>query len=97
MRYPDQVLVFDADDTLWENNHLFERVIDDYLGWLAHPSMTHEQIRTVLLDIEAANSGVRCLRRCVRHDESVSDDTHAACPADPQALTIPLGAVRQFP
>ena len=33
-----QTLVFDADDTLWENNVLFERVVQDYLGWLAHPT-----------------------------------------------------------
>jgi hypothetical protein len=32
-----------------------------------------------------------------RPDESASGDTHAALHADPQALTIPLGAVRQFP
>jgi len=23
-------LIFDADDTLWENNVIFERVVDDY-------------------------------------------------------------------
>ena len=34
MPYRDQVLIFDADDTLWEFNHLFERVIDDYLEWV---------------------------------------------------------------
>ena len=32
-----------------------------------------------------------------RPDESTSGDTHAARHADPQALTIPLGAVRRFP
>ena len=36
-----QTLVFDADDTLWENNVLFERVIADYLDWLAHPTLDH--------------------------------------------------------
>jgi putative hydrolase of the HAD superfamily len=54
--YRDQVLIFDADDTLWEFNHLFERVIDDYLEWLAHPRYTADEIRAVLLDIEAANA-----------------------------------------
>jgi putative hydrolase of the HAD superfamily len=29
-----QTLVFDADDTLWENNVLFERVVESYLDWL---------------------------------------------------------------
>ena len=76
VRSRDQVLVFDADDTLWENNHLFDRVIDDYLEWLAHPTMTRAEIRAVLLDIEAANAAthgygsevfLRSLRDCFRH------------------------------
>ncbi|MCW2744327.1 MAG: Haloacid dehalogenase domain protein hydrolase, partial [Mycobacterium sp.] len=32
-------LVFDADDTLWENNVLFNRAIADYIAWLAHPTL----------------------------------------------------------
>jgi putative hydrolase of the HAD superfamily len=51
-----QVLIFDADDTLWENNIRFERVIDDFLDWLAHPTLARAQIRAVLDDIERANS-----------------------------------------
>jgi putative hydrolase of the HAD superfamily len=50
-----QVLIFDADDTLWENNVRFERVINDYLDWLAHPSMDKTQLRGILDDIEHAN------------------------------------------
>ncbi|MHA6765501.1 HAD family hydrolase [Streptacidiphilus sp. PAMC 29251] len=56
MRRKGQVLVFDADDTLWENNVLFERVIDDYLSWLAHPTLDRPQLRAVLDDIQAANA-----------------------------------------
>ena len=48
-----KVLVFDADDTLWENNALFERVIDDFLAWLDHPTLDRVQIRAVLDDIRA--------------------------------------------
>ncbi|MCI4061529.1 HAD family hydrolase [Micromonospora sp. R77] len=55
-RREGQVLVFDADDTLWENNVLFERVIDDFLDWLAHPTLDREEIRAVLDDIERANA-----------------------------------------
>lgn len=51
-----QVLVFDADDTLWENNVLFERVIDDYLDWLVHPVLARHEVRAVLDDIERANA-----------------------------------------
>nr|WP_225954343.1 HAD family hydrolase [Kibdelosporangium phytohabitans] len=48
-------MIFDADDTLWENNVLFERVIDDFLDWLAHPTMDRAQLRPILNDIERAN------------------------------------------
>ncbi|PWU57588.1 hydrolase [Micromonospora globispora] len=51
-----RVLVFDADDTLWENNVLFERVIDAFLAWLDHPTLDRAEIRAVLDDIERANA-----------------------------------------
>ena len=51
-----QVLIFDADDTLWENNILFERVIEDYLTWLDHPTLDRHEVRAVLNDIQAANA-----------------------------------------
>lgn len=51
-------LIFDADDTLWENNVLFERVIDAYLDWLAHPTLDRAATRAVLDDVERANVGV---------------------------------------
>lgn len=50
------MLVFDADDTLWENNVLFERVIDDYIAWLAHPTLDKAAVRGVFDDIERANT-----------------------------------------
>ncbi|MGE3284819.1 MAG: HAD family hydrolase [Pseudonocardia sp.] len=53
-----QTLVFDADDTLWENNVLFERVVADWLEWLAHPTLDHGEIRRILNDVERANIGV---------------------------------------
>jgi putative hydrolase of the HAD superfamily len=49
-------LIFDADDTLWENNVLFEKVVEEYLDWLAHPTLSRTEIRAVLDDIEAANA-----------------------------------------
>ena len=52
---PRQTLIFDADDTLWENNIYFKRVVDDYLDWVAHPTMDRGQIKAMLNDIEAAN------------------------------------------
>ena len=71
---PGRVLVFDADDTLWENNVVFERVIDDFLAWLDHPTLDRVQIRAVLDDIERANTVahgygskvfLRSLRECL--------------------------------
>jgi putative hydrolase of the HAD superfamily len=53
-----QVLVFDADDTLWENNVVFERVIDAFLDWLAHPTLPRPRLRGVLDDVERANTAV---------------------------------------
>jgi putative hydrolase of the HAD superfamily len=49
-------LIFDADDTLWENNVLFERVRDDFFAWLAHPDEAHA--RAVREEIETANVAV---------------------------------------
>jgi putative hydrolase of the HAD superfamily len=95
--YRDQVLIFDADDTLWEFNHLFERVIDDYLSWLAHPTQSTDEIRAALLDIEAANAAahgygtqvfLRSLRDCFLHlnERPATDDEHAAIDALAQPL-----------
>ena len=51
-----QTLIFDADDTLWHNNVLFERVIEDYLDWLAHPTLDRAQLRAILAEVELANT-----------------------------------------
>jgi len=50
-----QTLIFDADDTLWANV-IFERVIEDYLDWVVHPTLGRAQVRTVLDEIELANT-----------------------------------------
>lgn len=52
-----QTLIFDADDTLWENNVYFKRVIDDFVNWVAHPTLDPDRIRVMLNDVEAANIG----------------------------------------
>lgn len=51
-----QHLIFDADDTLWENNVLFERAIDDFIEWVDHPTLDAVAVRHLLLDIERANA-----------------------------------------
>jgi putative hydrolase of the HAD superfamily len=55
MRHGRQTLIFDADDTLWENNVIFERVVGDFVDWLAHPSLEPTAIRAMLAEIEEAN------------------------------------------
>ncbi|MDX3074536.1 HAD family hydrolase [Streptomyces sp. NPDC088354] len=57
-RLTGQVLIFDADDTLWENNVVFERVIEDFLDWVDHPVLDRDRIRELLNEIEAANAVV---------------------------------------
>src|SRR6185437_10865015 len=49
---PRQHLIFDADDTLWENNVVFEGVIADFIAWLDHPRMTADEVRAVMDGIE---------------------------------------------
>jgi putative hydrolase of the HAD superfamily len=48
-------LVFDADDTLWENNIYFEQAFDAFVAFLDHSSLTAPQIRNILDEIELVN------------------------------------------
>ncbi len=51
-----QHLIFDADDTLWENNIYFEQAFDEFCEYLNHSSLTPEEIRGVLDEIEIENT-----------------------------------------
>ncbi|MFL6350404.1 MAG: HAD family hydrolase [Bryobacteraceae bacterium] len=71
-----QHLIFDADDTLWENNIYFDDAFDRFCAYLAHSSMKSEQIRAVLDEIETVNAGIngygcrsfaRNLTTCFQH------------------------------
>jgi putative hydrolase of the HAD superfamily len=44
-RLSNQTLLFDADDTLWENNIYFERAIAAFLSSLDHHAHSPEQVR----------------------------------------------------
>ncbi len=83
-RLTPQHLIFDADDTLWENNIYFEEAFEQFCGYLAHSSMTSTQIRAVLDEIEAANAKIhgygsrnfaRNLEMCFQHlaERDISD------------------------
>lgn len=47
-----QALLIDADDTLWENNIYFEQAIADFMRFLNHQEMTHEEVRLVINEVE---------------------------------------------
>jgi putative hydrolase of the HAD superfamily len=51
-------LIFDADDTLWENNIYFERAFDDFCDFLNHSTLTPPQVRDVLNEIELVNARI---------------------------------------
>ena len=47
-----QILLIDADDTLWENNVYFEQAIGDFMSFLNHQEMTHDEVRLVINETE---------------------------------------------
>lgn len=51
-------LIFDADDTLWENNIYFERAFEDFVGFLDHSRLKPTEVRAVLDEIEVVNAKV---------------------------------------
>jgi putative hydrolase of the HAD superfamily len=68
-----QFLIIDADDTLWENNIYFERAFEEFVDYLDHSSLTPQEVRDVLDEIEDANARIhgygslnfaRNLRQC---------------------------------
>jgi putative hydrolase of the HAD superfamily len=81
-----QHLIFDADDTLWENNVYFEDAFDQFCDDLSHSSLSPAEIRGVLDDIERTNSKIHgygarnfarnlaeCYQRLAERDISASD------------------------
>jgi putative hydrolase of the HAD superfamily len=71
-----QHLIFDADDTLWENNIYFEDAFDRFCEFLNHSRLTPDQIRATLDEIEIVNNKIhgygaknfaRNLAQCYRH------------------------------
>jgi putative hydrolase of the HAD superfamily len=53
-----QYLIFDADDTLWENNIYFEDAFQQFCEYLAHSSLSPAEVRAVLDEIEMVNARV---------------------------------------
>lgn len=46
-------LLFDADDTLWENNIYFEAAIEEFIAYVDHPHLNPTEVRKELDAIEA--------------------------------------------
>ena len=71
-----QYLIIDADDTLWENNIYFERAFDEFVEFLDHSTLSAQEVRDVLDEIEQTNAKIhgygslnfgRNLRQCYQH------------------------------
>ncbi len=45
-------LIMDADDTLWENNIYFEQATHDFITFLNHSRLSHEEVQAVLDGVE---------------------------------------------
>jgi putative hydrolase of the HAD superfamily len=82
-----QTLLFDADDTLWENNIYFERAIAAFITYLDHRVHTAEEVREHLNRVERATIaqhgyGMKSFRRslvtCFEQltDAPVTDEKH---------------------
>jgi putative hydrolase of the HAD superfamily len=82
-----QTLLFDADDTLWENNIYFERAISAFISYLDHRVHTPAEVREHLNTCERAtiaaqgyglksfrNSLIACFEQLT--DKPVSQDKH---------------------
>lgn len=52
---PNQQIIFDADDTLWENNVYFERIFVEFVEFLDHSTLGPREVRAALDEIEAVN------------------------------------------
>jgi len=53
-----QFLLIDGDDTLWENNVYFEQAIEEFIDFLGHSTLSREQVRAALDEIERMNVAV---------------------------------------
>ncbi len=76
---PGQTLLFDADDTLWENNKFFEHAIASFISYLDHRVHTDEEVREHLNTCELHTIaehgyGVQSFRRSlIRCFEQLTD------------------------
>ncbi len=102
-------LIFDADDTLWENNIYFERAFDDFCQFLNHSQLTPAQVRDLLNEIELVNAKVhgygsknfglnlqQAYRNLAEHEIQNSDLEHVMSLAE-RILEQPLEVIEGVP
>jgi putative hydrolase of the HAD superfamily len=94
---PGQTLLFDADDTLWENNIYFESAISAFISYLDHRTHTHEEVREHLNHVERATIkahgyGLKSFRKsliaCFEQltDKPVTPEKHARIASFAQSI-----------
>ena len=54
-RIARQTMLIDADDTLWHNNIYFERTTDAFIDFLKHSTLSRDEVRQVIVEIERVN------------------------------------------
>jgi putative hydrolase of the HAD superfamily len=54
-RIARQTILIDADDTLWHNNIYFERTTDAFIDYLKHSTLSRDDVRQVIVEIERVN------------------------------------------
>ena len=64
-----QILLIDADDTLWQNNIYFERAIADFISFLNHRQRSPEEVREILNQVEHES--------ILRHGYGLQSFTHS--------------------
>ncbi len=91
-------LLFDADDTLWENNIYFERAIAAFISYLDHRVHTREEVREHLNVCERATIakhgyGLQSFRRsliaCFEQltDREITDEVHGRIVAFAESIS----------
>lgn len=97
LRLSGQTLLFDADDTLWENNIYFERAITAFISYLDHRVHSAEEVRERLNHCERATIaeygyGLQSFRRSLTEcfeqltDEPITPEKHARIVAFTEAI-----------
>jgi len=94
-----QTLLFDADDTLWENNVYFERAIAAFISYLDHRVHTNEEVREHLNLCERATIaeygyGLQSFRRSLVNcfeqltQSEITAEKHARIVAFTEAIAL---------